>query len=315
VSGCSITSGTLTCNVGTLAAGASVVVHLSSPTTAATCGTVSNSATVALTNGSGVSSSVSTVTVSCEATLTVIKHVVNDDGGTALAGDFTMNVSGPTPQSFAGAESPGTTRTVLAGTYTVTETGFTGYVATFSGDCDATGHTTLAPGQSKTCTVTNDDPEPPAVVVVGPCESPPPGAIVATKDNDKVYGTSGNDVIVVLADNDYAYGLDGNDTIYDCGDNDHIDGGNGNDRLYGDDDNDTLIGGNGNDYLDGGNDNDILKGGSGDDVLVAGTGNDKLYGGPDRDHLDGGPQTDYCDGQTGSPDVVDGGCETVRGVP
>src|SRR5205814_4146208 len=52
------------------------------------------------------------------ATLTVIKHVVNDDGGTKTAGDFTMNVSGtnvqPSP-TFAGAETPGRTVTLNAG--------------------------------------------------------------------------------------------------------------------------------------------------------------------------------------------------------
>jgi hypothetical protein len=55
--------------------------------------------------------------------LTVIKHVVNDDGGTAAAGAWTMNVAGPTPLSFAGAESPGTTNEVAAGAYTITESG------------------------------------------------------------------------------------------------------------------------------------------------------------------------------------------------
>ena len=43
--------------------------------------------------------------------LTVIKHVINDNGGTATAGQFTMNVDDPgtNPPSFPGAESPGTT--------------------------------------------------------------------------------------------------------------------------------------------------------------------------------------------------------------
>ena len=58
--------------------------------------------------------------------LIVIKHVINDNGGTAAAADFTMTVDGhehDTPASFAGAESPGTTVTLDAGTYNVTETG------------------------------------------------------------------------------------------------------------------------------------------------------------------------------------------------
>jgi hypothetical protein len=50
VEGCSIASGVLTCNFGTLAAGASRAVHLTSPTTAASCATVNNTGTVDATN-------------------------------------------------------------------------------------------------------------------------------------------------------------------------------------------------------------------------------------------------------------------------
>jgi Prealbumin-like fold domain len=88
-------------------------------------------------------------------TLHVIKHVVNDSGGSASAANFTMSVTGtsPNPASFAGAESPGTTVTLGAGSYNVTETGPSGYAASFSADCTGT----IAAGQEKTCTVTNDD--------------------------------------------------------------------------------------------------------------------------------------------------------------
>ncbi|HXG75484.1 MAG TPA: hypothetical protein VNJ53_02850 [Gaiellaceae bacterium] len=98
--------------------------------------------------------------------LTVIKHVVNDDGGTATAGNWTMNVAGPTPLSFAGAESPGTTSSVSPGSYTVTESGGpSGYTLSYSGDCDASGNVTVGPGQSKTCTLTNDD-QPASLTVI-----------------------------------------------------------------------------------------------------------------------------------------------------
>ncbi len=87
--------------------------------------------------------------------LIVIKHVINDNGGTAVAADFTMNVTGssPSPASFPGVESPGTNVTINAGAYNVTETGPSGYTASFSADCTGT----LALGETKTCTVTNDD--------------------------------------------------------------------------------------------------------------------------------------------------------------
>jgi hypothetical protein len=89
------------------------------------------------------------------ATLIVIKHVLNDNGGTATAGDFTMSVTGtnPSPASFAGQEAPGTTVTLNAGSYNVSETGPTGYTDSYSANCSGT----LAIGETKTCTVTNDD--------------------------------------------------------------------------------------------------------------------------------------------------------------
>src|SRR5207237_3376366 len=87
--------------------------------------------------------------------LTVIKHVVNDNGGTAVASDFTMSVtaSSPSPASFPGAESPGTNVALNAGAYSVSETGPSGYGSSFSADCKGS----IAVGQTKTCTVTNDD--------------------------------------------------------------------------------------------------------------------------------------------------------------
>src|SRR5205085_1599000 len=95
--------------------------------------------------------------------LTVIKHVVNDNGGTASAGQWTMHikqggsdVSSKSP--FAGEESPGTQRTLNAGSYVVSESdGPNGYAASISGACAASGAVSLAPGDSKTCTITNND--------------------------------------------------------------------------------------------------------------------------------------------------------------
>jgi hypothetical protein len=93
--------------------------------------------------------------------LTVIKHMKNDNGGTAVAGDFTMTVAGNLPgggssTSFAGKESPGTTESLLPGSFSVTESpnpksGY--YAGSTSGDCSGT----IAAGDKKTCTITNDD--------------------------------------------------------------------------------------------------------------------------------------------------------------
>src|SRR5204863_754101 len=92
--------------------------------------------------------------------LVVIKHVINDNGGNKTAADFTMSVTGnnATPNSFAGAESPGTTVTLNANTsYSVGETGPTGYARSDSTDCAGAS---IANGATKTCTVTNDDVQP-----------------------------------------------------------------------------------------------------------------------------------------------------------
>ncbi|MFH0905559.1 MAG: SdrD B-like domain-containing protein [bacterium] len=88
------------------------------------------------------------------ASLTVIKHVINDDTGDNIDSDFTMLVEGAnvSSSSFPGSEN-GTTVTLDAGTYNVTETGPEGYHDTYSEGCSGA----LEPGQQATCTVTNDD--------------------------------------------------------------------------------------------------------------------------------------------------------------
>ncbi|HEV2474950.1 MAG TPA: hypothetical protein VGX22_00315, partial [Candidatus Dormibacteraeota bacterium] len=59
-----ISGGVLTCNIGDLASGASVTVHLTSLTTSATCGTVNNTGAVTTSNDGSDSSSAS-ITVNC----------------------------------------------------------------------------------------------------------------------------------------------------------------------------------------------------------------------------------------------------------
>jgi Prealbumin-like fold domain/Galactose oxidase, central domain len=87
------------------------------------------------------------------ATVNVIKHVINDNGGTKQAGDFTMSVAGGTPASFPGSET-GTIVSVSPGaTYTVTESGPAGYASGSTGICSGTA----AAGVQNTCTFTNND--------------------------------------------------------------------------------------------------------------------------------------------------------------
>jgi hypothetical protein len=56
------------------------------------------------------------------ATLTIIKHIINDNGGTSSAKDFTISVSGTNvslQSLFSDAESPGTTVTLKPGIFSV----------------------------------------------------------------------------------------------------------------------------------------------------------------------------------------------------
>ena len=100
--------------------------------------------------------------------LTVVKIVVNDNGGTKLVADFPLFVNAQQVQS-------GVATTLAAGSYVVSETGHSDYTATIGGDCDANGGVTLAGGEHKTCTITNDDKPAKLIViknVVGGSKSP-----------------------------------------------------------------------------------------------------------------------------------------------
>ncbi|HLD96221.1 MAG TPA: hypothetical protein VI794_00635 [Patescibacteria group bacterium] len=83
-------------------------------------------------------------------TLTLVKVLPNDDGGTATENDFSVYIDAV--QSSWGSHF------VDAGSYTVSEDTLFGYApSTWGEDCDAQGNITLLPGESKTCTITNDD--------------------------------------------------------------------------------------------------------------------------------------------------------------
>ncbi|HUX35927.1 MAG TPA: ice-binding family protein [Candidatus Paceibacterota bacterium] len=112
-------------------------------------------------------------TITVPTTLHVIKLVVNGNGGTAVASSFNIHVkSGGVDVSgspAAGAAAPGTSYSLSAGNYTVSEDANTSYVQTFTGTgCDSSGNVTLATGDDKTCTVVNTDiPVPVAAAISG----------------------------------------------------------------------------------------------------------------------------------------------------
>jgi hypothetical protein len=87
-------------------------------------------------------------------TITVTKVVINDNGGNNIVSDFQLFVvDGPVIIPV----TSGVPTVVPVGNYIVTETGINGYQASFSGDCNASGQVTIAEGDNKQCTVTNND--------------------------------------------------------------------------------------------------------------------------------------------------------------
>ena len=96
-------------------------------------------------------------------TLTVIKRVVNNDGGTQTASDFNVHVRAGAAD-VAGSPQPGTTSgrtyTLVPGTYAVAEDKDETYGASFAGDCSATGVVALGEGQALACAITNNDKQP-----------------------------------------------------------------------------------------------------------------------------------------------------------
>lgn len=117
----------------------------------------------ALAFGGTVTTDTDTITVpTCTpGVLHVIKSVINDNGGSAVASDFSItvkhnntNVSG---SPAAGAGSPGTSFSLSGGTYVVSEVENSNYSKSYSGDCDGNGVVNMASGADKSCTIINND--------------------------------------------------------------------------------------------------------------------------------------------------------------
>jgi uncharacterized repeat protein (TIGR01451 family) len=94
--------------------------------------------------------------------LTLMKQVVNDNGGTLLPTQWTLTAVGPTPFSGGGIASSGAG--FSAGTYALSEAGPANYAASgwvcAGGGVQTSDAIRLDPGESATCTITNDDVQP-----------------------------------------------------------------------------------------------------------------------------------------------------------
>jgi large repetitive protein len=92
--------------------------------------------------------------------LTLVKSIINDNGGTSIATDVTLSAAGPTPITGSTGAAAVTSATVKAGIYTLSETSLPGYSAG-SWSCTAGtvsgSNVTLTPGQDATCSIVNND--------------------------------------------------------------------------------------------------------------------------------------------------------------
>jgi uncharacterized repeat protein (TIGR01451 family) len=169
---CTAVGQTVTCALGVIAAGASVTIDLATraadpfpSTDVAPDGTVVNQATVTspATNcpaGSTDPGCSAAVPLPVLTRLTLIKVVINDSGGTAVATDWTLTAEGPATISGTTGDPAITNAPVPPGTYDLSESGPAEYVPTdltCDGGVQVGASITLALGERATCTVTNDD--------------------------------------------------------------------------------------------------------------------------------------------------------------
>ncbi len=110
-------------------------------------------------------------------TVIVKKVVVNNNGGTKVASDFTMHVvglsgvpsGGSSPDTYSisfPGDAVGQPVLLGVGFYEVTETQLPGYAVTYSPECSSSTGGLFAEGETRTCTITNSDIGPTLNVIV-----------------------------------------------------------------------------------------------------------------------------------------------------
>jgi Ca2+-binding RTX toxin-like protein len=132
--------------------------------------------------------------------------------------------------------------------------------------------------------------------------------VCAGPGGDRVVAGGGVDAVLGGAGRDRIAGGSGADRLRGGGRHDRIDGQRGTDRIRGNGGPDGISGGRGNDRIRGAAGSDQITGGLGDDVLLGGRGNaDFLAGELGNDRLHGGAGTaDIVRGDLGR-DLMDGG--------
>lgn len=137
--------------------------------------------------------------------------------------------------------------------------------------------------------------------------------IEAASGKDTIFGGGGRDTINGGSDSQQIFGGPGNDSLDGGFGRNLVHGGKGHDLIMGNDES-RLQGGGGNDTLEGGSGNNLLRGGGGNDVALSGLGDDRLFGGGGDDHLDAGGDDDLLNGGAGNDTLIAGsGRDTLRG--
>ena len=121
-----------------------------------------------ITLGVGESASCTIVNNDSPPSLTLIKSVINDNGGTAVPGDWTLTATGPT--GFSGTSGVSSDASFSVGSYDLSESALAGYSQ--AGDWSCVGGTqndgdtiTIGLDEDVTCTVTNND-IPPSLTLI-----------------------------------------------------------------------------------------------------------------------------------------------------
>ena len=124
-----------------------------------------------------------------QAYIIVNKMVSNDNGGKAVANDFLLTVDG-------NAVSDEVAYPVNPGSHIVGETNLAGYTpGTWDDDCDGSGNVYVGLGETKTCTITNDDIAPKLTIVKDPTNNNGGNAI----PNDFLLTVGGNAILSGVA--------------------------------------------------------------------------------------------------------------------
>jgi hypothetical protein len=131
-----------------------------------------------------------------------------------------------------------------------------------------------------------------------------PGALrrASNRADERIVGTTGNDVIVSAGGEDDVNARAGRDCVFSNDGDVDIDGGNGGDLVATGDGDDEADAGDGADRVVGGHGRDRLSGGRGGDRVTGNAGNDRLSGQRGRDVLSGGSATTGARTQAGRTD-------------